>query len=143
MTPGDRAACLAMAEQFYSSPAVEHAVDPSVLARAFDAAAGPNPRVDGFVLEEDGRAAGYAYLTYFYSCEVGGDVVMIEELYLKEPFRGRGLGSQFFRWLLARFPGAARFRLEVTAENTGAARLYRRWGFRPLGYGQMVLDRDV
>ena len=84
-------------------------------------------------------AAGFAYLTYFYSCEAGGTVVMLEELFVKEALRGQGIGQQFFQWLYRQYPDAVRFRLEVTHGNP-AARLYERNGFQRMDYDQMVYD---
>lgn len=140
MTPEDRELCLPMILEFYAGPAVDHPVPRETLERTFSDAVGDNPLLEGFVLEQDGEVAGFCYITRFYSCEVGGSVVMIEELFIKEDFRGRGLGQQFFQWLYARYPGTLRYRLEVTAQNTGAIRLYERNGFKMLSYLQMVKD---
>ncbi len=141
MTPADEAVCLEMVKEFYSSSAVDHPVPAAVQQRAFEAACGGDPLLEGYLFEQDGQALGFAYLTFFYSCEVGGRVVMLEELFLRSEARGRGLGQAFLDWMLARYPDARRFRLEVTAENTGAIRLYERNGFELLNYRQMVLDR--
>ena len=65
----------------------------------------------------------------------------VEELYVRPAFQGRGCARQFFTWLEEHFP-AARYRLEVEPENERAMALYRRVGFEPLPYAQMILDRD-
>ena len=93
------------------------------------------------MLEGD-RPAGYLYLTQCYSAEVGGRCIFLEELFLGEEFRGRGLGGEILRWILAQYPDALRFRLEVTPVNVGASRLYEKTGFHYLDYRQMVLDRE-
>ncbi len=140
MQAEDREEVLCMARQFYSGPAVDHAAPEEIMARTFADAVGPDPHLSGFVLQQDGQVVGFAYLTFFYSCEVAGQVVMIEELFVKEELRGRGLGQQFMTWLYGAYPQAARFRLEITAENP-AVHLYRRNGFCDYAYGQMVFDR--
>lgn len=142
MTQQDKARSLEMVRAFYNSNAVEHPVPAEVQERTFDAACGGDPLLKGFVLEQDGQVVGFAYITFFYACEVGGRVVMLEELFICEEARGKGLGQAFIDWMLAQYPDAKRFRLEVTEENTGAIRLYERNGFRMLGYQQMVLDRE-
>jgi peptidyl-prolyl cis-trans isomerase SurA len=106
----------------------------------FDDAVGPNPHLEGLLLEDEGQVVGFAYLTFFYACEVAGKVIMIEELFVKEEHRGKGYGQQFMDWLYAAYPDVVRFRLEITPENR-AVHLYRRNGFVPLTYGQMVYDR--
>lgn len=142
MTPADRDAVLSMAADFYHSPAVEHAVDPAVLERTFRDAADPaEPLLTGLVLEEDGAAVGYAYVTECYSGEVGGRCLFFEELYFRPECRGRGYGTRVFRYLKERWPNHRRVRLEVTDANQGAIRLYERLGFRFLDYRQMVLEK--
>ena len=139
MTPQDRDTVLPMANALYHSPAVGHPVPAAIMEHAFSDAVGEDPHLEGYVLESDGVPAGFAYLTFFYSCEVAGDVVMIEELFVKDAFRGKGLGQQFLDWLRRAYPKAVRFRLEVTRDNP-AAHLYQRNGFEFIDYGQMVCD---
>lgn len=143
MTPDDHDVVMPMVLDFYKSPAVEHDVEAAVLERSFaDAANAADPILRGLLLTDETGVAGYCYVTMYYAAEVGGRCLMIEELYLKERCRGKGYGSRVFSWLMERYPAARRLRLEVTAANEGAVRLYERLGFRFLEYGQMVLDRD-
>ena len=143
MTPMDRGAVMPMVREFYHSSAVEHDVSPEVLERSFRDAADPEEAaLRGLLLLDGGEAVGYCYVTGLYSAEVGGKCLMIEEIYFKPQARGKGYGSELFAWLRKEYAGYARFRLEVTAANEDAVRLYQRWGFRFLEYGQMVLDRE-
>ena len=57
-------------------------------------------------------------------------------------YQGKGLGSFFFRFVEENRP-AARYRLEVEPENTGAVRLYERLGYRALPYAQMIKEKTV
>ena len=66
--------------------------------------------------------------------------MLVEEIYLDEGCRGKGLGSQALEFARQSFPQAARLRLEVTEENQAAVRLYLRRGYKPLEYKQMVID---
>ena len=142
LTPEDASVVLPMAEEFYHSDAVDHPVDPAVLEQSFRAAADPGePLLRGLLIQWDGAAAGYLYITQCYSAEVGGRCVFLEEVYLKPEFRGRGLGAAVMAWLEEDYPAARRFRLEVTQANQGAARLYQSAGYQFLHYDQMVLDK--
>lgn len=142
MTPADEQTVMDMVDIFYHSPAVEHPVEREVLLRSFRAAADPSqPLLRGLLLEEDGAAVGYCYLTECYSAEAGGRQIIVEELYLDEGCRGKGYGTRVFRWIIDAYPEHVRFRLEVSGANRAAARLYERLGFRYLEYGQMVFDR--
>ena len=64
----------------------------------------------------------------------------VPELFIEPELRGQGLGHAFFDWLFSAYPDAARFRLEVTPENSRAAALYKRMGFEPLTYCQMIRE---
>lgn len=141
MRAGDKSAVMPMVRNFYRSPAVDHPVSDEVLERSFAAAADPGSALRGLLLLVDRMPAGYCYLTSFYSAEMGGPCLMIEELYFEQQHRGKGLGSRVCRWLLDQYPDYPRFRLEVTRANQGAVRLYERFGFQFIQYGQMVLDR--
>ena len=66
---------------------------------------------------------------------------MLEEIYLDDSCRGKGYGTEFFQWMFREYPGAARFRLEVTGDNDRAARLYEKLGFTFMSYRQMIKDR--
>ncbi len=141
ITPQDRDFVLPMVRDFYRSEAVLHPVDPEILERSFRAAADPGePLLRGVLILEDNAPAGYLYLTQCYAAEVGGRCVVLEEVYLKPEFRGRGLGTQVMAWLRREYPKARRFRLEVTQENAGAVRLYQKAGYEYLSYDQMVVD---
>jgi len=142
ITLADRDLVLPMVEDFYHTDAVEHAVPTQFMERSFLAAADPDePLLRGVLVYEDGELAGYIYVTICYSAEVGGRCVFIEEIFLKEAFRGRGLGKGIMAWLEGQYPAARRFRLEVTQVNKSAIRLYEGSGYRYLRYDQMVLDK--
>ena len=142
LTPEDHDLVVPMVIDFYHSDAVDHPVDTAILERSFRDAADPaEPLLRGLLVQWDGAPAGYMYITQCYSAEVGGRCVFIEEIFLKEEFRRRGLGSQIMAWLEQEYPSARRFRLEVTQANQGAVRLYQKAGYQFLHYDQMVLDK--
>ena len=142
LTPEDAPVVLPMVIDFYHSDAVDHPVDAAILERSFRDAADPaEPLLRGLLIQWDGEAAGYLYVTQCYSAEVGGRCVLLDEVYLKPEFRGRGIGTRVLAWLEESYPSARRFRLEVTQANQGAARLYRSAGYEFLHYDQMVLDK--
>ena len=142
ITTADRDIVIPMVVDFYHSDAVDHVVPTEILERSFDAAADPGePLLRGILFYQDGKLAGYAYLTFCYSAEVGGRCVFIEEIFLKEEFRGLGLGREIMAWMESEYPTARRFRLEVTQVNQRAVRLYEGSGYQYLRYDQMVLDK--
>ena len=138
--PEDKTVFLKMAEEFYSSTAVEHKIDRRLLEITFDAAIGKSPYVRALILEDDALPVGFALLSLSHATEVGGLSVLLEDLYISEVCRGKGLGSRFMQFMEQEYPEARRFRLEVAKENEKAIALYRRLGYRTLGYVQMVKD---
>ncbi len=132
---------LAMVEGFYHSDAVSHPVDRKKWEQTFSDAVSDDPILEGHVLKVDGKTAGFAYVTVYYACETGGRCLMLEELYLKEEYRGRGYGSRYIRELMETRPEIRRFRLEVSEDNEAAVRFYQRLGFDFLAYDQMAWDR--
>ena len=142
ITAADRDLVIPMVEDFYRSDAVDHPVPTTIMERAFAAVVDPEePLLRGVLVYEDGVPAGYVYLTFCYSAEVGGRCVFIEEIFLKEAFRGRGLGKEIMAWMEGEYPQVRRFRLEVTQVNKSAIRLYEGSGYQYLRYDQMVLDK--
>ena len=141
MEQKDRQTYLRLSGQFYASEAVAHAVPEEHFQRTFAEMMRSNAYVLGYLLEEEGEAAGYALLARTFSAEAGGQVVWIEELYITPDFRGRGLGSAFLQYLEEHLPeGVTRLRLEIAPDNQGARSLYLRKGFTPLPYEQMVRE---
>ena len=123
---------------FYSSPAVLHKVPDSVFEATFAELMRGDEYLEGYIFTDNGENLGYALLSKSFSPEVGGRLILVEEIYILEAARGKGIASEFFAYLDRR--GAKRIRLEYEHSNTGAVRLYKRLGFSELPYGQMVKD---
>lgn len=133
---------VSMMKEFYSSNAVDHNVEIDIIKQtAKDAVDDKILSLKGVILTDKINILGYAYITSFYSCECAGESVMLEELFIKSEFRGKGYGKEFFSWLFKEYPSAKRFRLEVTKCNENAMKLYKKIGFNNLNYLQMVYDR--
>ena len=94
------------------------------------------------MIESDGENVGYALVAKTFSQEAGGMVAWFEELYLSEKARGKGLGTLALMYLEGKYvsEGYKRIRLEYTAENERASKLYRHLGFKTLDYLQMLKD---
>jgi ribosomal protein S18 acetylase RimI-like enzyme len=77
------------------------------------------------------EVAGYLVLTFGFSLEFHGRDALMDELYVREAFRGRGAGtlSLAFAEELCRAEGIHALHLEVDRANDGAKRLYHRAGY--------------
>ena len=126
---------------FYHSDAVNAPVPVENYRATFDEMTARDTYVRGYIFEDGGEPCGFALLSKTFSQEAGGISVTIEEIYIDEEHRGKGLATEFFRWLHAQ-PGIMRLRLEVEDDNEGAKRLYERMGYELLPYLQMVIDKQ-
>ena len=137
----DLALFLELSQEFYRSTAVLHPIPVQHMESTFREAMRSDVYIILRILEVDGEAAGYAILSRSFSPEAGCPVCWIEELYIREAYRGQGLGAKFLASVREEFP-SARLRLEVEPENTGAVALYERLGFTPLEYVSYVVEPD-
>jgi len=134
----DKEIFMAMAKDFYSSKAVAHNIDVKIIETTFSTAINHPHLLRAFIIEDDDIPVGFALTSFYYATEVGGIVVLLEDLYLDETCRGKGYGSKFIEFMEKEYPEAKRFRLEVAEENTRAIGLYKKLGYEVLEYVQMV-----
>ena len=128
---------LKMMRIFYDSPAVLHTSSDNVLRNDIDACIGDCPYLDGYVFVEDGVIAGYSMVSKSFTTEYGGICAWIEDLYVKEEFRRRGISKEFFEELSGMYPDIVRFKLEVEPENERAIETYKKCGYDKLHYDIM------
>lgn len=136
MEKKDKSAIIAMMRDFYTSPAVFSNGSEEIFERDVDNCIGESPYVEGYVFEDDGEIAGYAMLAKSFSTEFGKPCIWIEDLYFKEAYRGKGIGSRFFTFLDEKYPDVL-FRLEVEEENHCAVHTYQKNGYDFLPYKEM------
>lgn len=84
-----------------------------------------------WLLRKDGAVIGYAAICYGFSIEFGGRDAFLDELFIAEPWRGRGLGAEALatlkRWLVD--AGLVALHLEVDRDNARAKAAYVRARF--------------
>ncbi len=136
MEDRDRGEVLDMMRVFYSSPAVSTNGSEEIFNADIDGCVGDSPFLEGYIFESAGKIHGYAMLAKSFSTEFGRPCIWIEDLYIKEDFRGLGLGSSFFEYIEKKYEGAI-FRLEVEEENKIATYVYKKAGFDLLPYMEM------
>jgi ribosomal protein S18 acetylase RimI-like enzyme len=131
-TAADDPAVLEMFQALYREDPSPDPVPEEQLLRTLAELRATPVRGRAIVLEIDDRCVGYALLVSFWSNELGGEVVNIDELYVAPAHRGRGAGTrlveQLSRGELWGRVGVA-IDLEVTPDNHRARALYERLGF--------------
>lgn len=131
---------------FYSLPFVDHPVPTTYFEKTFAYVLEENPYTKGFIIEHDQHSAGYLLTSLTYSNEVAGLVLLLEEIYIDENYRGQGIAKQLFSFVeetLVPKYDLKRVRLEVTENNTRALGLYEKMGYQELEYRQMIKDYIV
>jgi len=87
-----------------------------------------NGRIEMII--HDQLVIGYAIIVYFWSNEYGGSVLLLDELFMREEFRGKGIGTGFLKNLISAESGKCKaIFLEVIPSNTKAMEFYRKAGF--------------
>jgi ribosomal protein S18 acetylase RimI-like enzyme len=109
-----------------------HPEEPEIVAASLDIALRGDPSIAMMLLLCDGEPCGYCALTIGFSVEAGGHDAFVDELYVEESFRGRGIGTQALAMAEeeCRRRGVRRLNLEVERHNPRAKALYERVGFK-------------
>lgn len=83
---------------------------------------------------------GYICVSFGWSLELGGLDGMIDELWVREKVRGRGMGSEALSALqkTLQAAGVRALSLEVAESNEKAVRIYARAGFQARDYRLMT-----
>ena len=136
MTTADKTAVLEMMRVFYASPAVLSNGSEEIFEADIENCINDSPYLEGYIFEDAGKLQGYAMVAKSFSTEFGKPCIWIEDLYVKDRFRGRGIGTAFLEYIGRKYPGAL-LRLEVEAENEKALRVYEKCGFTQLLYMEM------
>ena len=136
MEERDRQHILEMMRIFYSSDAVFTNGSEEIFNTDISNCVNDNPYIEGYIFENDKDIQGYAIVAKSFSAEFGKPCIWIEDIYMKEEYRGLGIGSMFLNFIEEKHPYSL-FRLEVEAENERAVKVYQKCGYDVLPYMEM------
>ena len=93
---------------------------------------GAEPRFRVLIAEWDGRPAGFALFFYNYSTWLGRPSLHLEDLFVRQEFRGKGIGKSLLAHLarVAVEHNCGRFQWQVLDWNTPSIRFYESFGAR-------------
>ncbi len=132
----DRTEILNMMRVFYASPAVFSNGSDEIFSNDIENCINGSPYVEGYVIEDSNDIQGYMMIAKSYSTEFGKPCIWLEDIYIKDEFRGMGLGNAFIEFITKKYTDCI-FRLEVEEENERAVGLYKKCGFTVLPYMEM------
>lgn len=136
MTAEDKMAVIEMMRVFYASPAVLSNGSEEIFMNDVENCVNDSPYLEGYIFENSEEIQGYAMVAKSFSTEFGKPCIWIEDLYMKEKYRGIGIGSRFFAFIEKKYPDAV-MRLEVEEENQRAIHVYKKCGYEILPYWEM------
>jgi len=127
--PGDLDVILGMMRDLYAYDRLEF--DAARARRALGGLIADDRVGRAFLIQEGDGVVGYVVLTFQYGLEVGGRETFVDELFIKEPHRGRGLGRRTFEFLdqFCRQNRILAIHLAVELPNERARRFYESVGF--------------
>ena len=136
MTSDDKSDVFEMMRVFYNSPAVYTNGSDEIFSCDIENCINDNPYLEGYILENTDEIQGYAMIAKSFSTEFGKQCIWIEDLYIREEYRGMGIGKTFIDFITEKYTDCV-FRLEVEDENEHAVKLYKKCGFINLPYIEM------
>lgn len=79
-----------------------------------------------WLIYSENEIVGYMILTFVFSFEYGGKIAFVDELFIKETARGKGIGKEAIRFIQAEVPKLSLklLYLEVEPHNENAQKLY-------------------
>lgn len=133
----------------FSRELAEYEREPSAVVVTEEALAkdgfGSQPKFRALIAEWDGQPVGYALLYDFYSSWKGSGI-FLEDLFVRESFRGRGIGKALLSHVarVARDGGYWGIRWEVLDWNKPAMEFYKSLGARFVDeWRQVLLEADA
>lgn len=137
--PEDATALLDMMREYY--PIEGAAFRPDVQGRALRGLLADPALGRVYLVRQDGAIAGYVVLTFDYGLEAGGREMFIDELFILERFRGRGIGTRVLDFVseACRDLGGRALHLAVGFDNPRAREVYEKRGFVPTRREMMTL----
>ncbi len=135
----DKENFISMAKDFYNTDSVLYKSSTKNFENTFNEILKQNPFILGYIIEYENETSGYVLLSKMYSNEFGGYIFMLEELFIKDKFRNKGLASKTIEEVLyiVEKDGVG-IRLEVEPEHYDLMKFYNKFGFDELKYKQMI-----
>lgn len=127
--PEDLGRLLPLVARFHAEEGVELLDDTRESALTPLLAGSPHGAV--YLISPRNSPVGYIAVSFGYSIEFGGIDGFIDEFYIREKLRGRGMGSEVLRSLIPALAehGVKALHLEVDGDNKRARKMYTRMGF--------------
>ncbi|MCF0147627.1 MAG: GNAT family N-acetyltransferase [Clostridium sp.] len=93
-----------------------------------------NKRAEAVIIEQDGKAVGYALYFYNFSTFIGKSGLYLEDIFIKKEVRGKGIGKEVFKFLVkkAKEEGCKRMEWSCLNWNEPSIKFYKSLGATPM-----------
>jgi GNAT superfamily N-acetyltransferase len=140
-TPDDIPRLVALMAEFYAES--DYPLPAEAATRAFASLLDDARLGRVWLIEADAEPTGYVVLTVGYSMEYGGLRGFVDDLFVREAYRGRGLAATALAEVrrAAEALGVRALLVEVGPDNDRARRVYARNGF--VNSGRLLLTQPL
>ncbi len=106
---------------------------PEDFAKIFEAGRKRPEQIRFVVFEEDGKTAGFANLMLIFSVWSKGQAMILDDLYIRPAYRGKGLGRKALEYIetFAEEIGCRRLQFQSEETNPDAKAFYKAVGYQP------------
>jgi ribosomal protein S18 acetylase RimI-like enzyme len=120
---------VAMMRDFYAID--NYPINPEISKKLFQEFISNENLGKAWLIISQNEIVGYVILTFVFSFEYQGKIAFLDELYLSEEVRGKGIGKETIRFIQSESSklGLKLTYLEVEPHNENAEKLYLASGF--------------
>ena len=129
LTTSDIDIIVQMMQEFYAID--NYPIDAEISKKLFHEFIADENLGKAWLILSDNEIIGYVILTFIFSFEYQGKIAFLDELYLSEKARGKGIGNQAVAFIIERSKKLSLklIYLEIENHNQNAQKLYIASGF--------------
>lgn len=139
--PSDKEIVFKLVQAFYNEDEDLHQISNEQINKTLDTL---NEKPDHgvvMVIEIEKEIIGYAILINYWSNSEGGNILALDEIYIKKEHRSKGIGTDFIKYVIKnKLNNSVGLQLEVTESNDKARKLYEKLGFKDYPNSMMILN---
>lgn len=84
-------------QEFYALD--NYSIDIKISKKLFEEFISDENLGKSYLIFVDNEIVGYTIITYVFSFEYKGKIAFIDEMYIKETYRGKGIGSEIIKFI--------------------------------------------
>src|SRR5512142_604916 len=128
-----------LAYAFYTETGKRESITREKVEKTVEALRGDLGRGAVFMIEKGQDFIGYVIVVNYWSNELGGNILCVDEIYVEPAWRGNGIAGDFINLLCKVAPqGSVAVQVEADGSARKAAALWRRLDFKDSGTRVMI-----